>query len=302
MARLARRRFAWVDRVAVATVHTISRLLSPLPITALRRIGSVAGRIVLRRNTRAVRTTRTNISMVYPQADAASQHRLTRDSIRHTAMIVLEAVALWTWPLPRLAKLVKSVEGESLLRERPPGRGLLVLILHHGNWEVVGYYLNTVAPLAPLYEQPKSPAVDAALRAARARFGNRSAPDSVSGLRQLLKVLRAGGMVAVLPDQVPTTGSGVAAPFFGREAFTMTLVSKLLQRVDADIVIATATRVTGGFAVRIEDVDPEIRNPDTAASTRAMNAAIETVVARHPEQYQWEYKRFRFPRQPNVYR
>ena len=33
-----------------------------------------------------------------------------------------------------------------------------------------------------------------------------------------------------------------------------------------------------------------------------MNAASETLVRRYPEQYQWEYKRFRFPRQPNIYR
>lgn len=299
---MAKRRPGWADRFLVAAFRVTCRLLSPLPIAVLRLIGSAAGRIVFRLNGRAVRATRTNIGIVYPHADTASRERLVRDSIRHTVMLVPETVALWTWSLPRLATLAKSVEGESLLRARPPGRGLLVLLLHHGNWEFLGYYLNTVAPLAPLYERPKSPAFDAALRAARARFGNRSAPDSVGGLRQLLKVLRTGGMVAVLPDQVPAPGSGVAAPFFGRDAFTMTLVSKLLQRVDADIVIATATRVAGGFAVRIENVDPEIRNPDPVASTRAMNAAFEAIVARHPEQYQWEYKRYRFRRRPNVYR
>ena len=174
--------------------------------------------------------------------------------------------------------------------------------LHLGNWEFVGYYLNTVAPLAPLYERPKSAIVDTALRNARERLGNDSAPDSVSGLRHLVKVLRDGGMVAVLPDQVPIVGSGVAAPFFGREAFTMTLVAKLLQRVDADVVFGNAIRVTGGFAIRIEAVDDAIRDPDPAVSVATMNAAIEALVRRHPEQYQWEYKRFRFPRQPNIYR
>ena len=134
--------------------------------------------------------------------------------------------------------------------------------LHLGNWEYLGYYLNTVAPLAPLYERPKSAIVDAALRNARERLGHDSAPDSVSGLRQLVKVLREGGMVAILPDQVPIVGSGVAAPFFGRDAFTMTLVAKLLQRVDADVVFGNATRVEGGFAIRIESIDDAIRDPD----------------------------------------
>ena len=292
----------WRARLAVAAFRMLCWLLYPLPISALRRIGSVAGRIAFRLNGRAVRTTRTNLAIAYPEQSRAWREQLARTSIRHTAMTAAEAAAIWTWPLNRLASLVKDVQGEHLLRERAPGRGLIAMPIHHGNWEFIGYYLNTVAPLAPLYEKPKSAIVDAALRAARARLGNRSAPDSVSGLRQLLRVLREGGMVAILPDQVPIDGSGVAAPFFGREAFTMTLVAKLLQRTDADVLLVNAIRAKGGFAVRIETVDDAIRDPDPAASATAMNAAVEALVRQAPEQYQWEYKRFRFPRQPNIYR
>lgn len=295
-------RTPWAARLAVTAFRALCWVLYPLSIEALRRIGSVAGRIVFLLNGRATRTTRINLAIAYPDESDAWRERLALASIRHTAMIALEAAAMWTWPLPRLGSLVKHVEGEHLLRDRPPGRGLIVMPLHLGNWEFIGYYLNTVAPLAPLYEKPKSAIVDAALRSARARVGNRSAPDTVSGLRQLVKVLRDGGMVAVLPDQVPIVGSGLPAPFFGREAFTMTLVAKLLQRVDADIVFGNATRVEGGFAIRIETIDNAIRNPDASVSIAAMNAAIEALVRRHPEQYQWEYKRFRFPRQPNIYR
>ena len=295
-------RTPWAARLAVAVFRAFCWLLYPLSISALRRIGSVAGRITFLLNGRAVRTTRINLAIAYPDQSDAWRERLARDSIRHTAMIVLEAVAMWTWPLERLAALIKHVEGEQLLRDRPPDRGLIVMPLHLGNWEFIGYYLNTIAPLAPLYEKPKSAIVDAALRSARARHGNRSAPDTVSGLRQLLKVLRDGGMVAVLPDQVPIVGSGVAASFFGRKAFTMTLVAKLLQRVDADIVFGNAIRVEGGFAIHIETIDDAIRDADASVSVTAMNDAIEALVRRDPEQYQWEYKRFRFPRQPNIYR
>ena len=66
--------------------------------------------------------------------------------------------------------------------------------------------------------------------------------------------------------------------------------------------MATAVRVRGGFTIRIAELDEEIRDADPARSARAMNAAIEVAVGPDPEQYQWEYKRFRFPRQPNVYR
>ncbi len=139
-------------------------------------------------------------------------------------MTLVEAVALWTWPLPRVASLLKGVEGEHRLRP-----GTLVIAPHFGNWEYLGYYLNTVAPLAALYQRPASTALDRALAAARGRFGTRSAADSISGLRRIVKALQTGGLVVVLPDQIPGGGAGVTAPCFGQPALTMSLISRLLQ-------------------------------------------------------------------------
>lgn len=285
----------------IATAHGACRLLAPLSMAALRRLGTLAGDAMLRLDGRGARITHTNVDLVFHHRGAAWRRRLTRDSARHTGMLAAEAVALWTWPLARLASLLQDVQGEHLLRDRDARRGGLVLAPHFGNWEFLGYYLNTVEPLAPLYEPPRSAALHTALRQARLRLGHRPAPQSVGGLRRLVKVLRSGGLAAVLPDQVPTLGGGVSAPFFGREAYTISLVGKLLALVDVDVFICWAMRVAGGFAVHIEPVAATIRDADPRASATAMNAAVEAVVARDPAQYQWEYKRYRFPRQPNPY-
>ena len=289
-------------KAGIAAARAACRLLAPLSIDALRRLGALAGDAMLRLDKRSVRTTRVNIDLVYSCRSAAWRQRMMHDSVRHTAMLAAEAVALWTWPLPRLAALLQDVQGEHLLRNRAAGRGALLLAPHFGNWEFLGYYLNTVETLAPLYERPKSAALDRALRQARCRLGHRPVSDSVGGLRQLLGVLRGGGAVGVLPDQVPTLGAGVCAPFFGRDAYTVSLVGRLLARVDAEVLVCSAMRVAGGFAIRIEPVDDAIRDANLRTSAAALNAAVEAVVARDPAQYQWEYKRYRFPRQPNPYR
>ena len=290
-----------VLRVGIAAAHAACTLAKPLGIHALRRLGLLAGDIAWRAEGRAVRTTCANIDAAFAHRDVPWRRDLARASIRHTAMTASEAIALWTWPLARLATLTQNIVGEHLLRDRARGRGAMVLVPHFGNWEYIGYCLNAIEPLVPLYEPPASPVVDRALRAARARLGHRSATTSVSGLRLLVQALRRGAMVAVLPDQVPTVGGGVAAEFFNRPAHTMTLIAKLLRRVDADVFIAHARRVEGGFDVRIDTVDEAIRDPDPQASARIMNAAIEAVVAADPAQYQWEYKRYRFPGRPNMY-
>ena len=287
-------------RVAVAAARSAAALTAALPIDELRRAGARAGDLALCRNSRAARTTRINIDIAFPDARREWRQHLVRQSLRHTAMTACEAPALWTWPLARLGRLVREVRGDALLRDRPAGQGALVLVPHFGNWEFLGYYLNTIAPVTPLYERPASRVVDAALLAARARLGSRPAPDSVAGIRQLVLALKRGGVAVILPDQVPRTG--VVAPFFGQPAQTMGMVAKLLRQVPAAVFLATAARRPAGFSITVAPVDPAIHSADATVSATAMNAAIEAAARRDPAQYQWEYKRFRFPGQPNVYR
>lgn len=289
-------------RIAIVVVRAMARAVSWFGIGALRRLGATTGKLMSLGNSRAAHVTRVNVDLVYQEEDPAWRRNLVRSSLAQTAMTLFEAAALWTWPLPRLAKLSRSVEGKELITNRAPGRGAIVLIQHFGNWEYFGYYLNTLETLTALYQRRRSRIFDEVLTGARGRLGSRSAPGSVSGLRQLLKTLRNGGLVGILPDQVPNERSAVVAPFFDRPALTMSLLSKLLQRVDADVVVGAATRVPGGFSIRIETIDEAVRDPDPAVGARTVNAAIETVVARDPAQYQWEYKRFRLPNEPDVYK
>ncbi|MDE0422502.1 MAG: lysophospholipid acyltransferase family protein [Gammaproteobacteria bacterium] len=289
-------------RLGIALARSLARVLAWFGLGPLRCIGTFAGTLVSLGNSRVAKVTGVNVDLVYGDKDQAWRRRLVRSSLQQTSMTLFEAAALWTWPLRRLAKLLKGVEGEELLTRRALGRGAIVLVPHFGNWEYLGYYLNTLETLTPLYQRRRSRSVNQVLAAARDRLGSRSAPDSVAGLRQLLKALRAGGLLAILPDQVPSVDSAVAAPFFGRPALTMSLVSKLLQRVDVDVVVGTATRVAGGFTIRLEAIDDAVRDADPAVCAHAINVAIETVVARAPAQYQWEYKRFRLPNEPDLYR
>jgi len=289
-------------RVGIPAAHGAAWTLSRFGLGTLRGLGAVVGRLASLGNSRAARVTRVNVDLVYADQDQAWRRRLVRRSLAATGMNIFEAAAMWTWPLSRLAGLRKHFDGKDLLADRAVGRGAVVLIPHFGNWEYLAYCLNTLETLTALYQPPRSKAVDRALSSARNRLGSRCAPNSVAGLRQLVKTLQSGGLVAILPDQVPRADSSVSAPLFGRPALTMTLVSKLLQRVDADVVIGTATRVPGGFVVRLEAVADAVHDPDPAVGARAINEAIETVVARDPAQYQWEYKRFRLPGQPDIYR
>jgi KDO2-lipid IV(A) lauroyltransferase len=107
----------------------------------------------------------------------------------------------------------------------------------------------------------------------------------------LYRCLRQGQVVTVLPDQVPATGE--FAPFFGQEALTDVLVSRLLAKTGAVAVCCVVWRESDGFVVTFSSVDDNIHSPRIQDSLVALNVSIENSIAGHVEQYQWDYKRFR---------
>jgi KDO2-lipid IV(A) lauroyltransferase len=132
------------------------------------------------------------------------------------------------------------------------------------------------------------------IEAGRGRDRVRLAPATLGGVRLLLKALRRGEAVGILPDQVPGNGEGVWAEFFGRPAYTMTLVGKLAESTGATILMAAAVRLPdgAGYAIHFSKFDED---PSGKDGPRALNAAIERMVKLEPSQYLWSYNRYKVP-------
>lgn len=206
----------------------------------------------------------------------------------------------WLVPLTETMGLVTQSEGMDALNQAiVAGEGVILLAPHLSNWEVFGFYTADSTSSVFLYQPPKLAALDSLLQQTRSRGGIKLAPTNRQGVAQLLKSLHKGELVGVLPDQVPTDGGGLFAPFFGQQALTMTLVGKLLARKKVPVFCGYAERLPDakGFKVVVLPADELIYSDDLAESVQGMNRSVEACVLRALPQYQWEYKRFR--RQPD---
>ena len=126
------------------------------------------------------------------------------------------------------------------------------------------------------------------------------APADLSGVRALVKALKKGEDVALLPDQAPKTGEGVWLEFFGRPAYTMTLLSRLAQQSGACVLLCWCERLPNGkgFVTHFEPFDaPELRdgNATPEAAATAVNAGMERLIRQAPGQYLWSYARYKQP-------
>ena len=136
------------------------------------------------------------------------------------------------------------------------------------------------------------------MEASRARPGLETAPTTLAGVRQMIKALRAGRSVGLLPDQVPPQGMGQWAPFFGRPAYTMTLAARLALQTGAKLILIWGERLPWGQGYRIHASELSTQDADDVeALVLQINQAMERLILSRPDQYLWGYARYKQPRQ-----
>ena len=229
-----------------------------------------------------------------------------RAAIAEAGRMVMELPFLWLRPASRPLSGFTRIEGAELVEAaHAGGRGLLLLTPHLGCFEICAQayaerFAAQFGPITVLYRPAKQPWLREVMEGSRARPGLATAPASLAGVRQMIRALRRGETVGLLPDQVPPEGMGEWAPFFGRPAYTMTLAARLAQQTGAAVLLIWGERLAGGqgYVVRLQPL-VEALPADPAAqaeSAAVVNRAMEGLIRQRPQQYLWGYHRYKAPR------
>ena len=294
-----------MDGLKAALIKSLLHLCALLPLSWARTLGRGVVRLYWPFGGRSRKVTERNIQLAFPELGSRERDQLALRSLCATGELAAEMGHVWLRSWEHVQALVQSIEGAALISEaQTAGRGVIVLAPHIGNWEVVGLHLGVLGNTVSLYEPPKLKALGSLIERARQRSGATLVPTDSRGLVKLLRSVKGGDISGILPDQAPgDVNSGENAEFMGIPCFTPTLASNMIRRTGALAVFGMAERVPGGFALRYFLPEEAIYDPDNAVSLAAMNRGVERCVAYCPEQYQWEYKRFRVrPKQgPGVY-
>lgn len=226
-----------------------------------------------------------------------------RAAVPEAGRTIAELPRLWLRPPGRPVADPVRWDGEDWLAGLlAQGRGLVLLTPHLGSFEVAAQaYAERFGarwPMTALYRPAEQGFVRRLEETARARPGLMTAPASVAGVRQLLRALKAGQTVGMLPDQVPPQGMGVWAPFFGRRAYTMTLAVRLARQSGAALAVLWCERLPrgAGYVVHAQPL-AEMPPPeaDDEAAAAAINRSMEAVIRQCPSQYLWGYFRYKGP-------
>ena len=285
-----------MTKISTFTAIALFKLLSLLPIRLLRWFGGRIGTLLWLINSRSRQVTEENLAICFPDMATAKRTALAKNSLKHLAMTGLELAPIWQRPVPLLIKTIADIEGLQILQQAlADDNGLIVLAPHIGSWELVGLYLAEQASITTMYQPPDNKAIEYVMIRARSRNGSKLVATDSSGVKALLQTLKKGEMIGVLPDQVPPMAGGGFAPFFATPALTTTLIRKLAKRTGATVIMASALRInhSGKFRLVFTAVPETICADDELLALSVLNQTVEQCVALAPEQYQWEYKRFK---------
>jgi len=279
-------------------------VLRALPLDRAVRAGAAMGTaaMVLDRLNRPIAMK--NLAIAFPDMDRSAHLRILRDSYRNFGRMAAE----WAH-FPKLSreKVIEMVgyanrEHWDAAIQASGGRGILTLTGHFGNFELLSAghaaHNNRIALVArPI----RNPLMDRAVIARRGRFGAESIPRKGAG-RAVIKRLRMDWMVAIPLDL--DTRTGIFVNFFTLPAATSPALARLAIATGAPVLPAFMVREGAAARHRITVLEPFIlegegprgeaaRNDLVRIETQRYTAAIEQMVRRYPDHWNWIHRRWK---------
>jgi KDO2-lipid IV(A) lauroyltransferase len=269
----------------------VLRLAARLPLKWLHYIGAALGWLTYWLSPVYAAHLKENLFTSGVCRDANACRALLRQVVAEAGKGVSELIPVWFGADDRVAGLVTCDTWNGVEQAHREGHGVILLTPHLGCFEIAGLHAAQRLPITVMYRPPKLKWLEPLMVAGRQRWHANMAPANLKGVRMLYKALQRGEAIGLLPDQTPNLGEGVWAGFFGRPAYTITLVRRLQKASGAAVFMAFAERLPAGRGYHLHMQRMSTANLDEAV----LNRAIEALVRRCPAQYLWGYNRYKVP-------
>ena len=287
-----------MKNVAGRLFHGLIFSLGLVPLTWSTRIANALGEVWYLLDRRHREVALSNLARAYADEKNIFELRaMARRSFKGMARIPFEIG--WSLRLNKEEILRHcTINGLIYLRQaHAKGKGVLVLTLHIGNWELLPIsFISNGFNVTMVYRPLDFPPADRFFFSYRRRFGGNPIPKKKS-MRQILKALKRQHCVGILLDQDSGLTAGVFADFYGHPACTNKGLALLALKTEAPVIPAFLVRRGMRFEIHIGPEIPLIRTDrkeeELQANTRQYNRVLENIIRQYPEQWLWVHRRWK---------
>ena len=276
-------------------------LLRFLPLKVLRTIGWVLSFLIWTFAKRRRHIVRTNLKLCFLALDAKEIDRMGRKHFTCVLQALLDRSWLWHAPERTVRSRVR-VSGDSTAIEllknsanSADAQPLVIFAPHFVGLDAgwTGLALKSGRELTTIFTQQSSAEMDAWVYSGRMRFGRVSLFRKVQGVAEIVRSLKTGAALYLLPDMDFGAKDAVFVPFYGQSAATVTSLSRFAKISKARVLSVATELVADGYEVRLSSLWEAFPSEDATADTQRMNKELEDLVSAMPEQYYWVHRRFK---------
>jgi len=279
----------WIPWCLVA----IFRTLACFPYRIQLVLGKQGGRLLYLFAPRARHVASVNLALCFQQHNPAERSRLLKSAFESIGVGLFEANLGW-WASDRRLPPCTIIGLEHLRQSLEQGRGVILCSAHFVTWELAGRYINRQIPADVVYRPQKHPVLEWVAKRCRSKHYRKMI--RADDFRGMLESLKSNRLVWYTPDIDPgRRRKGVFVPFCGVSAYTTTALARLARLSGAPVVPGFPYRRKDGTGFELV-LDPPLEgfpSNDIIHDTARVNELIEQAVRRCPEQYLWQYKRFK---------
>ncbi|MBN1396744.1 MAG: lysophospholipid acyltransferase family protein [Bacteroidetes bacterium] len=278
--------------------QAVSLFIRILPLSLVRKTASALARPAYKLLKSRRNVALQNLKYAFPDMEESERRQIALKSFQSVAVSFLELLWYPNFSKDRIKREVQIENLELFKQLHEKGKGVIILTAHYGSWELAtqAYTVYADTPVCTIAKTQSNLLVDRKLTRLRELFGLKIVPMGI-GVREVLKTLQQGGIVALAADQSAPKES-VMVNFFGRKVPTFQGPAIFALRTGAPIILGCTVRQDDGtYRMRFIQVETEDlgapTNENVYELTRRQVQMTEEIIRQKPEQWMWMHKRWK---------
>jgi len=269
-------------------------LIMFLPAFMQDAIANALGDLARNVNKKRRRIARVNIDLCFPELQLEEKKQMLRKSFRHQARSILNYGLIWWAPKAVLKKRIIVTGQENIEKSLKNNRAVIFMTAHSMGLEAAVSAITMRYPVTGPFNPMKNKLIDWFVARGRARHGTLIYTRD-SGLRPIIKDVRAGCAMFYLPDEDLGKDRCIFAPFFGNQKASVPVLGRLSKTTNADVLpcISCYDEIRRQYQIHVL---PAIKNfpcGDDYEDAAVMNKSLEEIINICPSQYFWIMKLFK---------
>jgi KDO2-lipid IV(A) lauroyltransferase len=239
-----------------------------------------------------------NLRHAFPEIEELKRRQIAFRSFQSISATFLELLWYPNFTKAGIKKRVQIENIELLKQLQEKKKGIIFLTAHYGSWELATQAITVYsdAPVWTIAKPQSNILVDRIITRWRELFGLKIVAMGIS-VREILKTLQEGGIIALAADQSAPKES-VAVNFFGRNVPTFQGPAIFSLKTGAPIILGcTVRQENGNYTMRFVHVPSDdldgVSDESILELTRRQVHLTETIIRQCPEQWMWMHKRWK---------